>query len=152
MGDRRVTDVPDISRKTCGEYFDEWFPYYLSIGMTPEEYWEKDCALARAYRKADQYRQKKQDETLWLEGLYTYQALCRAAPIYQAFAKKGTKPLPYLEQPLLSDAVKPRAEKERQSDLKALQLFEIRAVHFNQKFKSMKQEDCHGTADGNVRT
>lgn len=28
-----------------GEKFEELFPYYLSLGMTEEQYWDKDCRL-----------------------------------------------------------------------------------------------------------
>ena len=37
-----------------------------------------------------------------MQGLYIYEALCDVAPILHAFAKPGTKPLPYSEKALSS--------------------------------------------------
>ena len=42
--------------KTYTETFNEIFPQYLSIGMTEEQYWDGDCQLVVAFRKADEKR------------------------------------------------------------------------------------------------
>lgn len=84
--------------KTYTEKFNELFPYYLSIGMTEEQYWDKDNQLVIAYRKADELRLTRKNQELWLQGAYFYDALCRVSPILHAFAKKGTKPSPYLTE------------------------------------------------------
>lgn len=82
--------------KTYTDKFNELFPYYLSIGMTEEQYWDKDSLLVIAYRKADELKMNRKNQELWLQGAYFYDALCRVSPILHAFAKKGTKPSPYL--------------------------------------------------------
>lgn len=84
--------------KTYTEKFNELFPYYLSIGMTEEQYWDKDNQLVIAYRKADELRMTRKNQEMWLQGAYFYDALCRVSPILHAFAKKGTKPTPYLSE------------------------------------------------------
>ena len=84
---------------TYTEKFYECFPYYLSIGMTPEQYWEGDPTLAKYYRKADEIRKERLNEELWLQGMYIYEALCDVSPVLHSFAKKGTKPHPYSEKP-----------------------------------------------------
>lgn len=71
----------------------------MSIGMSYDEFWNQDVALVRVYRKADELRRRRQNEGMWLQGLYIYEALCDVAPIYHAFAKKGTKPAPYAKEP-----------------------------------------------------
>lgn len=83
---------------TYTEKFNELFPYYLSIGMTEEQYWDRDNQLVIAYRKADELRMTRKNQELWLQGAYFYDALCRVSPILHAFAKKGTKPTPYLSE------------------------------------------------------
>ena len=99
---------------TYTEKFYELFPYYLSIGMTPEQYWDGDCTLTKYYRKADEIRKERRNEELWLQGMYIYEALCDVSPIFHAFAKKGTKPQPYSEQPyVITAAQQKRAEEER---------------------------------------
>lgn len=71
----------------------------MSIGMSYDEFWNQDVALVRAYRKAQEIRDRRQNQAMWLQGLYIYNALCDVAPIFHAFAKKGTKPTPYMEEP-----------------------------------------------------
>ena len=83
---------------TYTEKFNELFPYYLSIGMTEEQYWDKDNQLVISYRKADELRMARKNQEMWLQGAYIYDALCRVSPILHAFAKKGTKPTPYLAE------------------------------------------------------
>lgn len=78
--------------------FYDVFPYYLAIGMTPEQYWEGDCELVRYYRKAAQIRQDLKNQDAWLQGMYVYQAIGNLAPILRAFAKKGVKAIPYQKE------------------------------------------------------
>ena len=68
--------------------------------MTYEEFWEKDCTLVKAYRQAEELRERRQDYYLWLQGYYVYAAMGALAPIFHDFAPKGTKAEPYLEAPL----------------------------------------------------
>lgn len=84
--------------RTYTETFRKFFPYYLSIGMTEEQYWDKDNQLVIDYRKADELRMIRTNQELWLQGAYFYDALCRVSPILHAFAKKGAKPVPYLSE------------------------------------------------------
>lgn len=75
--------------------------------MTWEQYWYGDVWMIQAYYEAEKRRIKRIDEQAWLQGLYFYEALCDASPILHAFAKKGTKPIPYRSESLMH-------EKERQ--------------------------------------
>lgn len=81
------------------EQFYEHLPFYLSIGMTYEQYWDGDCLLTRYYRKAHQMKQKRRNQELWVQGAYIYEAIIDIAPVLHAFAKKGVKPLPYVSEP-----------------------------------------------------
>ena len=99
---------------TYTEKFYELFPYYLSIGMTPEQYWDGDCTLTKYYRKADEIKKERRNEELWLQGMYIYEALCDVSPVLHAFAKKGTKPQPYSEKPYaITEAQHNRVEEEK---------------------------------------
>lgn len=60
------------------ELFERDFPYYLSIGMTYEQYWYGDVWLVKAYREADVQRQKRQNNEAWLQGLYFWDAVAKA--------------------------------------------------------------------------
>lgn len=74
------------------------FPYYLSIGMTEEQYWDKDCTLVKYYREADELNKERVNQQMWLQGLYIYDAIVRISPILRSFARKGTKAQPYVEE------------------------------------------------------
>lgn len=85
-------------------YFNEVLPIYILYGMTPEQYWKEDTSYAVAYKEAYEIREKKKNEEMWWQGLYTYAALCKAAPL---FAMKPSQPAPYLDMPI------PRSEEEK---------------------------------------
>lgn len=127
-------------RLSYSDIFEEQFPYYLSIGMTPGEYWDGDPSLVKAYRKAHKTKLELQNQLLWLQGRYVYDAICQASPIFQAFAKKGTKPIPYDKEPypLASNSKKEKetAEKKVYDNNKAY--MEAFAMTFNKKFKERK--------------
>ena len=99
------------------EQFYEHLPFYLSIGMTFEQYWDGDCLLAKYYRKAHELKQNRRNQELWLQGAYFYEALCDVAPVLHAFAKKGTKVTPYVEEPfaLTDKEVKERRLREERT-------------------------------------
>lgn len=83
--------------RRCTQAFWDALPYYLTIGMSSDEYWEGDCQLVRAYRKADELKRQRQNEMLWLQGMYVYEAILDAAPTMNAF--KPQKPRPYSSEP-----------------------------------------------------
>ena len=99
---------------TYTEKFYELFPYYLAIGMTPEQYWDGDPTLVKYYRKAAEIKKESRNEELWLQGMYIYEALCDVSPVLHAYAKKGTKPAPYSEKPYaITDAQRKYEEEMR---------------------------------------
>ncbi len=128
-----------------GEKFEEIFPYYLSLGMTYEQFWNGDPQLAVYYRKAEELRNEKKNQEMWMQGLYVYEAICNASPILRAFAKKGTKPHPYPTQPhpLKSEIKREEVKKEKAQMEKARDVMDAFAAKFNHQF--MKKE---GNADG----
>lgn len=127
---------------TYTERFYELFPYYLSIGMTAEQYWDGDCTLVKYYRKAEELRNEKRNQELWLQGMYIYEAICDVAPILHAFAKKGTKPTPYSEKPYPLNAKQSKRdeeEKQRRIAEKGKRFMEAMAASINKKFEGKTQ-------------
>ena len=134
-GGERDSSLPFI---TYTERFYEQFPYYLAIGMTPEQYWDGDPALAKYYRKADEIKLERVNQEKWLQGMYIYEAICDASPILQAFAKRGTKPHPYAEKPYaLTDKQRERnaEEKDKAVAEKGKRFMEAFMKLNNSKFK-----------------
>ena len=77
--------------------FDECFPYYLSLGMTAEQYWDGDPELVKAYRKAEDIRTHRRNTEMWIEGRYIYDAMCCLIPSHNMWKPK--QPLDYLREP-----------------------------------------------------
>ena len=126
---------------TYTEKFYELFPYYLSIGMTLEQYWEGDCTLVKYYRKAEELRNEKRNQELWLQGMYIYEALCDVSPILHAFAKKGAKPIPYTDHPYpLSDKQVKAVKSEREKEVfdKGKRMMEAFMHTNNKRFKEVR--------------
>ena len=127
---------------TYTEQFYEVFPYYLSIGMTYEQFWEGDPTLVKYYRKAAEIKNERKNQELWLQGMYIYEALCDVAPILHAMARKGTKARPYSEQPYaISEKQRRRdaEEKERMVADKGKMFMEMLMRQHNKKFEGTSQ-------------
>lgn len=122
----------------------------MSIGMTFDEFWHGDVTMVRAYRKADEMRKRRQNESLWLQGMYIYEALCDVAPIFHAFAKKGTKPTPFSKEPyaITDDEIREREEREeRQRQERIRASF---AAFADRMRKKMPQEAHPDTKGGEI--
>nr|DAR74057.1 MAG TPA: hypothetical protein [Caudoviricetes sp.] len=84
----------------------------MSIGMTPEQYWDGDCTLPRCYQKAHELKLAQRNQEMWTQGLYFYRALCSASPAFNPMAK-DPKPLPYLNEPFPLTDKEAREQRER---------------------------------------
>ena len=107
--------------------------------MTPEQYWDGDPLLAKYYRQADEIKQRRKNQDMWLQGMYIYEALCDVAPILQAFAKKGTKPIPYPDHPYSITSKEKEDEKQRREKRerdKAKRYMEAQMAKLNKRFES----------------
>ena len=144
-----LSDIEGSERKgsfpyfTYTEKFYEMFPYYLSIGMTYEQYWEGDCDLVKYYRQAEEIRNEKRNQELWLQGMYVYEAICDVSPILHAFAKKGSKPHPYPTKPYAiseKQVRKEQEEKERARFEKGKRYMESIMLSNNKRFKEQSQK------------
>lgn len=128
---------------TYTEKFYEQFPYYLSIGMTYDQYWNDDCDLVKYYRQAEEIRNERKNQELWLQGLYVYEAICDVSPVIHAFAKKGTKPIPYVPKPYPLNAkqrIQEEEEKERKIAEKGKKIMESFMCANNKRFKEKAQK------------
>lgn len=131
----------EIYSSTSTPYTDVFikrFPYYLSIGMTEEQYWDKDCLLTKYYREAEEIRIEKANQMAWLQGMYIYDALARISPILRAFSKKGTKAQAYPEEPYpigKKSAEDSKNKKEKENYDKAKRYMEAYMVQHNKRLE-----------------
>ena len=113
--------------------------------MSPEQFWDGDVWLTKYYRKAYEYKKQEWNTQAYLNGLYTYEAILRASPVLHAFAKRGTKPMPWRDAPIelattkeQADAIKARKGKELQDKL-AEQMMKI-----NNTIRKRKKKEKEG--------
>lgn len=92
-------------QKTLSALFHEVEAYYLSIGMSYNEFWRDDPKLAKVYREAQELREKRANVEAWRNGFYMSSAL--ASTVGNMFRKKGMAPIKYMKRPL------PLTEKEK---------------------------------------
>ena len=69
----------------------------MSIGMSYDEFWNQDATLVRAYRKAEELKRRRQNEMLWMQGLYVRDALL--STVGNMFASKSSAPIEYPAEP-----------------------------------------------------
>ena len=91
----------------------------MAIGMSPEEFWEGDPYLARAYLKAHKIKFDLRNQDMWIQGMYIFNAVSTA--ISNAFSKRTHK---YIEKPIdfykdEKKEVELNAEKEREKAIEA---------------------------------
>lgn len=100
------------------EVFEKMCPYYMAIGMTYDQYWRDDVTMPIMFRKAYNIKQEEKKWQIWEEGVYTYEALCKVSPVLHAFAKNGTKPLPFSSEPHGIEKIRENREKEEKEKVK----------------------------------
>jgi hypothetical protein len=87
-------------------------------------------------------RNEKRNQELWLQGMYIYEAICDVSPILHAFAKKGSKPVPYAEKPYAiskKQIKREREEKERKLVEKGKRFMTTLMQSNNKRFKEQSQ-------------
>lgn len=124
-------------------------PFFISIGMTYEQFWYGDPTIANMYLEAFKIKEKREAEKVkwmtWEQGLYVYEAICDVSPILRAFSK-STKPLPYPEKPYGVENIQKEDKKlkevEKERDMYRTQIFfQNWANNMKKKFKERKEEE-----------
>ncbi len=145
MGGELLDSSPSISYT---ETFYKQFPFYLSIGMTYDLYWNGDCLLPKYYRESYKMSRDRINQELWLQGAYIYDALCKVSPILNAFAKSGTKPQPYPEKPYsleIKDIKNDKKDREKANRQRAKAMFQAWASKL--KLPDKKEVSADGNND-----
>lgn len=90
-----------------GDTFEDLCSYYMSLGMSYSDYWDGDNQMVKYYRQLDKINREHENYLAWLQGMYFYEALLDASPMFRDMLK-NPKPIPYREYPL------PMSEEEDQ--------------------------------------
>ena len=128
-----------LSSITYTELFEQNLPFYLSIGMSYEDYWENDVFIARFYRRAYDIKKERKNEELWLQGLYVYQAILAIAPALKAMS--NASPEKYMEEPLPLTETEFKKREKRRAKLKQEEMID-KAERFASAWnKQMKEKE-----------
>lgn len=97
--------------------------------------------LTKYFREAEELRKERVNQEMWLQGMYIYDAMARIAPILHAFAKKGTKAQPYVEEayPISKRTVEDaQIKKEKARSQKGVRYMEALMARNNKRFEERK--------------
>ena len=135
---------------TLGEWLDKLCVYYMTMGVTYEEFWYGDYTKFKYVARQYDAQRKLQNEDAWLQGAYVYDAVATA--LSNAFRKKGAKAQSYMEKPLqifpkTEEELQYEAEMERRKIIKRLNAWKAAWDAKEQKEKIVKEQTGSG---GNV--
>ncbi len=97
---------------TFVEVMDMYCPMYLDAGMTYEQYWDGDMDMTIPYRKLLDRRRQWQNQMLWLQGRYFYDAMIAIIPA-MSIKTKNLQIEKYTEEPYPLSEKEVRENKER---------------------------------------
>lgn len=69
----------------------------MALGMTYDEFWEKEADRVKYYREAQKIRNKMRNQEMWIQGAYIYKVMGAYAPIFPAFPARDAKVGEYCE-------------------------------------------------------
>ena len=123
------------------EVFEKVCPIDIAIGMSYEQFWRDDPTMVIMYRKSNKIIQEKTKWNNWEQGMYTYEALCKVSPVLHAFAKNGTKPLPFSSEPYGIDKIRQeKEEREKKKQEKIIDNERLKAqIFFNNWYRATKK-------------
>ena len=120
----------------------------MSIGMSYDDFWNGDVSMVRAYLKAQELRDRRRNQDLWLQGMYFYEALCDASPLFRFSMKKGTiKPEPYVKEPYPITEAEVREREEREAKAKEERLKAEFAL-FAERMRKKMPKEAHPDKEG----
>lgn len=131
---------PSLFRYT--ERFEALCGYYLSLGMSYEDYWDGDACKVKYYRQKDNLDKERRNHDLWLQAVYIYEALLDASPMFNPLSKKKG-PYPFRENPIpLTESESKRLnEMNKQKQLEnGREAMRAMMIEINKKFEEKRKK------------
>ena len=111
----------------------------MAMGMTYDLFWLGDPKLAKAYRKADELKRKQENTMLWLQGIYTAEAL--SATVGNMFTKGQKHQYPNEPFPITKAEQEERKEREQKARMENIKArFMAKALSMNTKLGGQKHD------------
>lgn len=132
--------------------FDRLLPEYMAMGMTYDEYWDGECGMKRAFRKAFRIRMENEqriaDRNNWYIGQYIMAAI-QAVPLIVPGInmKKGASLPDYPDKPFLmkqEELKQEEARKQHEEDQSklAMAMFQAMTAKFNKNIQNRLEREA----------
>lgn len=132
------------------EQFERVCPYYISFGMSYEQFWDGDVEIAKAMRKAHEIKLEQENYIAWLHGRYIYDAVGALSPALRAFSKGKVQPYhkePYGAAEKRLEQAKTEDEKHKVEDQKFEAYMTAWMSSVNKKFAKEGEKTSAGCQD-----
>ena len=109
-------------------------PYYMSIGMTYDQYWNGEPEMAKYFRRAEEERMKTENFRQWRMGMYMTHAVSTA--LGNAFRKEGSASVKYAKEPfpLFADDEKKTVSSQQEKIMRMIAKMEAKTQIHKQLF------------------
>lgn len=126
----------DIFEKICA--------YYMSIGVTYEEFWYGDFAICKYAREAEKLKRKRENQAMWWNAMYLFRTMLDVAPAFRDFGDGKTTKIKFsIEQPFPMDnqeaEAHAKAKREREQEEFLAKMMAYTQEH-NKALKSNEKE------------
>ena len=110
----------------------------MALGVSADEFWDGDYTLLKYYVEKHRIAVEQQNEQLWLQGVYFYEALSVA--LSQAFGKHST--MKYPEKPY---RITPLSEEEQElENRKKVEEFRAQLMALGKRFEAKHKREQGG--------
>ena len=124
-----------------GDKLEDLCGYYMSLGMSDQDYWDGDNCMTKYYREAEEIKKERRNSELWLQAAYIYEALLDASPVFNPLSKKN-KPFPFRSEPIPITASGSKQSDERKKKQRlenGKEAMRAMMAAINDRFKKKKE-------------
>lgn len=145
-----ITDsiFPELSSKNKSrkftDVFEELCPYFMSIGVSYDDFWNGEFEITKFALKADEYTQRRKNSEFWLNSIYIFRAILDAAPAYKEFSNQNETISYSVKEPfpLSKKEIEKQAEKEKEEKMNRIKDYMISfAKQNNEKYKHVERSN-----------
>ena len=127
--------------ETYTAVFEAVCPYFMSIGVSYDEFWNGDFEICKYAQKAEILRKKRKNQDAWWNSIYTFRALCDASVLFHDFVDKKPE-LKFSTEIPLPLSMEEAEEQEKAKKTKEMEAFAAKMEVFAQTHNAnMKKEE-----------
>lgn len=124
--------------KSFSDVLDKLCAYYMALGVSADEFWNGDYTLLKYYVDKHRIAVEQQNEQLWLQGVYFYEAVSVA--LAQSFSKHAN--VKYPDKPY---RITPLSEEEQELENKRkVEEFRAQLMAAGKRFEAKHKREQGG--------